>query len=206
MQELNHSINDSESEVEPTSLAGAIEALLFVSPAALSVSQLASILDVSSREVNRSIDILDNQYKDPSEFRGIRLQRHSGRVELTTAPEAAKWIERLLGYEISVHLSKAALETLAIIAYKQPTTRPQIDEIRGVNSDGVIRNLLAKGLIYEIGRASTPGRPFLFSTSAEFLQYFGLSSLNDLPPLELDEINQGQEISEHNQLQDIENG
>ena len=95
-------------------------------------------------------------------------------------------VERLLGLEASSHLSRAALETLAIVMYKQPITRPQIDSIRGVNSDGVIKSLLQKGLVQEIGRAEAPGRPILYSTTTEFLQYFGLNSLADLPPLNLD--------------------
>ena len=89
-----------------------------------------------------------------------------------------------LGLERSSRLSRAALETLAIIAYKEPVTRPQIDSIRGVNSDGVIKNLLNKGLIQEVGRADAPGRPILYSVTSDFLQHFGLNSLEDLPPLE----------------------
>ena len=104
-------------------------------------------------------------------------------MQLTTAPQLAELIERFLGLESITHLSRAALETLAIIAYQQPVTRPQIDSIRGVNSDSMIKSLLNKGLILEMGRADGPGRPILYATSPEFLQHFGLNSILEMPPL-----------------------
>jgi segregation and condensation protein B len=107
---------------------------------------------------------------------------------LTSAPEAAEAIETFLGLEATSRLSGAALEALAIIAYQQPVTRPQVDAIRGVNSDGVMKNLLHKGLIQEVGRAEGPGRPILYSTTPEFLGHFGLASLDDLPPLNMEEL------------------
>jgi len=115
--------------------------------------------------------------------RGLRLQRHGGRFQLTTAPELAELVERFLGLEATTHLSRAALETLAIIAYQQPVTRPQIDSIRGVNSDSMMKSLLTKGLVLESGRADGPGRPILYSTTPEFLQHFGLNSILEMPPL-----------------------
>jgi segregation and condensation protein B len=112
-------------------------------------------------------------------------------VQLTTAPEIANQVEAFLGLEATAHLSRAALEALAIIAYQQPVTRPQIDSIRGVNSDGVMKSLLAKGLLQEVGRAEGPGRPILYGTTPEFLQHFGLGSLGELPPLILPEPEEG---------------
>jgi segregation and condensation protein B len=106
---------------------------------------------------------------------------------MTTAPEAAPLIERFLGLEASSRLSRAAMETLAIIAYQQPTTRPEIDSIRGVNSDGVLKSLLSKGLIQEAGRAERPGRPILYVSTPDFLQHFGLRSLLELPVLAQEE-------------------
>lgn len=111
------------------------------------------------------------------------MQRNAGRVQLTTAPELAPLIELFLGLEATTHLSRAALETLAIIAYQQPCTRPQVDSLRGVNSDAMLKSLLSKGLVQESGRTDGPGRPILYSTSPEFLQHFGLSSIIELPPL-----------------------
>ena len=169
-------------------LSALIEALLFVAPGAVTPAQMAAVLDLPVSEVERGLVDLESEYNTRGAERGIRLQRHRGRVQLTSAPGVASLIEKLLGLELSSRLSRAALEVLAIVIYRQPITRPKIDAIRGVNSDGVIKNLLAKGLIQEIGRAEAPGRPILYSTTSECLQYFGLSSLSELPPLELDEI------------------
>ncbi len=123
--------------------------------------------------------------RDLQNGRGIRLQRHEGRFQLTTAPEMAEEIEKYLGLEATARLSRAALETLAIIAYRQPITRPGVDAIRGVNSDGVLKSLLSKGLIQEMGRTEGPGRPILYGSTQDFLQHFGIDSLDDLPPFEL---------------------
>jgi segregation and condensation protein B len=145
----------------------------------LSLSSKIAALDVTASVVERGLNELDESLLT----RGLRLQRHAGRVQLTTAPELAPLIEHFLGLEATTHLSRAALETLAIIAYQQPCTRPQVDSIRGVNSDGMMKSLLSKGLIQEAGRTDGPGRPILYSTSPEFLQHFGLSSIIELPPL-----------------------
>lgn len=172
----------SELEKMPgLTLEAQIEALLFVAIEPVTPVQIATALETTTPDVNRALDDLDASLRT----RGLRLQRFSGRVQLTTAPETAEAIERFLGLEATSHLSRAALETLAIIAYKQPVTRPQVDSVRGVNSDGVMRSLLSKGLIQEGGRAEGPGRPILYSTTPEFLQHFGLNSLMELPPLEL---------------------
>jgi segregation and condensation protein B len=165
------------------SLAARLEALLFVAPGAVPPAQLAEALELPVKEIEQGLEALEQRYlSDPGEH-GLRLQRHGGRVQLTTVPQAAAWVERFLGLEASSRLSRAALEALAIIAYQQPVTRPQIDAVRGVNSDGVLKSLLSKGLVQEVGRADAPGRPILYSTTAEFLQHFGLNSLGELPPL-----------------------
>ena len=177
-----------------TDLLARLEALLFVAPGAVSAPQLAAVLEISIGEVQQALVELEEDYKRNPMIRGVRLQRHMGRVQLTSAPEAAPWIERFLGLEATSRLSRAGLEALAIIAYQQPVTRPQVDAIRGVNSDGVMKSLLSKGLIQEVGRAEAPGRPILYSTTPEFLQYFGLNSLEELPPLVIEEI--GQEPSD----------
>ena len=166
------------------SLSEKIEALLFVAPGSVSVNQLATALGVPNRDVERGLKELEESYQ----FRGVRLQRHGGQIQMTSAPEAAEVIETFLGLEATSRLSSAALEALAIISYQQPVTRPQVDAIRGVNSDGVIKNLLHKGLIQEVGRSEGPGRPILYSTTPDFLGHFGLSSLEELPPLNLDEL------------------
>ncbi|MCC7117360.1 MAG: SMC-Scp complex subunit ScpB [Anaerolineales bacterium] len=190
MSELQ-SIPAPESAIE-LSLAAKLEAMLFVSAEPVALAQLAAALEVSSSVVEKGLKELEEALVK----RGLRLQRNAGRVQMTTAPEGASLVEKFLGLEAVTHLSRAALETLAIIAYQQPCTRPHVDSVRGVNSDGMMKSLLSKGLIQEAGRAEGPGRPILYSTSPEFLQHFGLSSIIELPPLVL----QTEVESEHNEL------
>jgi segregation and condensation protein B len=173
--------DDSFSDNDYNLLA-IIEALLFVAPGSTSPAQLAAALSVPVQVVEDGLVELEKQYQQG----GLRLQRHQGRFQLTTAPETAPWVERFLGLEAAAKLSRAALESLAIIAYQQPVTRPEIDAVRGVNSDGVLKSLLSKGLILEMGRAERPGRPILYGTTSDFLRHFGLSSLEELPPLSME--------------------
>jgi len=187
----SQSTSATNSNMELT-LAAKIEAMLFVSAEPVPVNQLATALDVTVSVVERGLKELDETLLT----RGLRLQRNAGRVQLTTAPELAQLVELFLGLEATTHLSRAALETLAIIAYQQPCTRPQVDSIRGVNSDAMMKSLLSKGLVQESGRTDGPGRPILYSTTPEFLQHFGLSSIIELPPLAAPV----EEDSEHNVL------
>lgn len=175
------------SESKPSvslSLIAQLEALLFVAAEPVSAAQLAAALDLSVPEVEAGLRDLASSL----DGRGLRLLQHGGQVQLTSAPQAAELIERFLGLEATSRLSRAALETLSIIAYQQPVTRPQIEAVRGVSSDGVLRSLLSKGLVQEAGRAEGPGRPILYCTTPDFLRYFGLSSLAELPPLDLPEL------------------
>lgn len=169
---------------EQFNLSARIEALLFVASGAVTPAQLSIALETPTNQIEAALTQLEEEYKKNADKRGLRIQRHQGKIQLTTAKEASPWIERFLGLEAAARLSRAALETLAIIAYQEPVTRPYIDSIRGVNSDGVLKSLLSKGLIQEIGRAEAPGRPILYSTTPDFLQHFGLNSLAELPPLE----------------------
>jgi len=164
---------------EPLGLESLVESLLFVAEGPVPVSRLAEALDVTPREVEAALGQLAETYLR----RGLSLQWSRDKVQLTTASAAADRVQRFLGLAATTPLSRAALETLAIIAYQQPVTRPQIESIRGVNSDGVIKNLLSKGIIEETGRTDGPGRPVLYATTPEFLQFFGLTSLAELPPL-----------------------
>ncbi len=176
-------MSESVQNTPPTNIEAAIEAVLFVASAPVSLAQLSEATGRSSQEIEQGIKALETHYQ--SQGRGLRIQKHEGKYQLTTAPELAPLVEQYLGLEATARLSRAALETLAIIAYRQPITRPGIDAIRGVNSDGVLKSLLIKGLIQEMGRADTPGRPILYAVSSDFLQLFGLNSLEDLPPFEL---------------------
>ncbi|MEX1248285.1 MAG: SMC-Scp complex subunit ScpB [Anaerolineales bacterium] len=175
------SMNDSKEEL---SLVAKLEALLFVAPATVSIKQLAEALAASPREVEKALENLEGGFAE----RGIRLQRNKGELRLTSAPQTGDLVERFLDLEATTRLSHAALECLAIVAYQQPVTRPHIDQVRGVNSDSAMRSLLTHGLIEETGRAETVGRPIMYTTTPEFLQHFGLSKLEELPPLNLDHL------------------
>ena len=157
-----------------------LEALLFAAPQPLRLETLAEAADLSLEEAESALATLETRFTAT----GLRLQRSKNRLQIVSAPEAAPHVEKLLGLEVHLRLSQAALETLAIVGYAQPITRPQIEAIRGVSSDSVLRTLLNAGLIEEIGRAETVGRPILYGTTFEFLQQFGLQKPEDLPPLE----------------------
>jgi segregation and condensation protein B len=157
-----------------------IEALLFVAPQPLTPESLAEVTGLSPDETETALSSLETRLAAS----GLRVQRSKKRLQIVSAPEAAPFVEKLLGLEVNLHLSQAAMETLAIVGYAQPVTRPQIEAIRGVNSDSVLRTLLAAGLIEEVGRAESVGRPILYGTTFEFLQQFGLQKPEDLPPLE----------------------
>jgi segregation and condensation protein B len=184
---LDYSTDDVELK-EDVAIAGGsilsvdaqVESLLFVADGPVSVGRLAEALEVTVGQVERALADLTVAYTG----RGLCLQRIGNRVQLTTTPEAAPYVERFLGLEARTRLSRAALETLAIVVYRQPITRPEIESIRGVSSDSVLRTLLSVGLVEEIGRAPTVGRPILYGSTFEFLQHFGLSSLEELPPLD----------------------
>lgn len=179
-------MSDNITHKDNLNLLAKLEALLFVATGAVTMGQLASALDTTTRQIEIGLDELERQYNQNPNNHGLRLQRFRSRIQLTTAPELATIIERYLDLDAFSRLSKAALETLAIVAYQQPVSRPEVDSIRGVNSDSVLKTLLSKGLIEEVGRAERPGRPILYSTTTDFLQYFGLNSLDELPPLNLE--------------------
>ena len=173
--------HDPTNSLNPTTKA--LEALLFAAPGLSSVEQLSQALNVSKSEVEQSLEALSAHL---TLEHGLRLQKIRDQYQLITAPEHAEMIEKFLGLEVTSRLTQAALEVLAIVAYKQPTTRPEIDSIRGVNSDGVVKSLLAKGLIEELGRSEAIGRPILYGVTNEFFQHFGLESLDQLPTVDLE--------------------
>jgi len=162
-------------------LPALLESLLFVAPSPAPIARLAQTLGVTTEAVEAGLARLSEVYRE--EGRGLRLQRKGDRAHLTSAPEAAAYIERFLGVDLSAKLSQAALETLAVIAYRQPLTRAGIEAIRGVSCDGVLRTLIARELVESVGRLEQAGRPILYGTTIQFLQYFGLESLERLPAL-----------------------
>jgi len=161
-------------------LKSILESLLFVADHPVTVESLASALQADVQQVEAALEMLGTECRE----RGIRLQRKGDRVQLVTAPEAAQAVEAFLGLEVSNRLSAAALETLSIVAYRQPITRAQIEAIRGVDSSSVLRSLVRRGLLREVERAETAGRPILFGTTFEFLRQFGLESERALPDWE----------------------
>jgi len=173
-------LNDTKNQQE---VVKRIEALLFAAPGLTSVDQLAQATKLKKKEIETALVTLRARYSD---LHGIRLQEVNSQFQLVTAPEYATDIEAFLGLEVTSRLTQAALEALAIIAYKQPTTRPEIDSIRGVNSDGVVKSLLSKGLIEELGRSEAPGRPILYGVTPDFLQHFGLEGLDQLPDIDFE--------------------
>jgi segregation and condensation protein B len=159
----------------------ALEALLFVAERPLTRREIAALAGTDRETVDARLGDLEVALR----ARGIRLLVDGDRVELATAPEAGALVARYVGAD-AVRLSPASLETLAIVAYRQPVTRAAIERIRGVDSDYTVRTLLHRRLVVELGRSDAPGRPYLYGTGFEFLERFGLSSLEELPALDVD--------------------
>ncbi|HEX8597772.1 MAG TPA: SMC-Scp complex subunit ScpB [Chloroflexia bacterium] len=160
-------------------MAAALEALLFIAPEPVPISDLRRALQVRQPTLERVIEFLGKSLSEGK--RGLRLQRHNDMLRLVTAPETALYIEKLKGAQATQRLSDAALETLALIAYTQPTTRPQIEAIRGVDCSGVVNTLMQRGLVVEVGRLESVGHPILYGTTLAFLQHFGLERPDQLP-------------------------
>lgn len=182
-QELTYDLEPEEDAVGGESLtdevlAGHLAALLFAADEPLTLSELARLLEVRRsviERVSRQVAV-----QPPT---GLMLQRHEDRLQLVTAPASARYIRRLRGLEEQTRLSRAALEVLAVVAYRQPVTRAEIEAIRGVNGDRALGSLLTRSLIVEVGRREMVGRPVLFGTTIDFLEHLGLRSVGDLPPV-----------------------
>lgn len=163
-----------------------LEGLLFVvGDEGLSIEQAKEVLEIKDEELANLIVDLENDYNRPE--RGIHIELLGNDLKLTTKKEHKEYYQKLLEDNTSDVLSQAALETLAIVAYNEPITRIQVDEIRGVNSGHIIRKLVAKNLIQEVGKSDLPGKPILYGTTKDFLDYFGLASKEELPQLTLTE-------------------
>ncbi len=173
-------MNDTNNAIAPQpDLKTLVEAFILVSDGPVSFETLAQALAQDATTIDFVVAELENEYAT----RGIRLQKMRDRVQFVSAPEVSEQVQKYLGLDTAPRLSPAALETLAIVAYRQPITRPQIEAIRGVNCDGVVHTLLARSLIEAVGELETVGHPTLYGTTFDFLQYFGLTSLEQLPPL-----------------------
>lgn len=159
-----------------------VEAFVLVSDGPVSRENLARALEQDETVIEAILAEIEQDYST----RGVRLQRMRDRAQFVSAPEVSEQVQKYLGLDTAPRLSPASLETLAIIAYRQPVTRPQIEGIRGVNCDGVVHTLLARNLIEPVGELDTVGHPTLYATTFDFLHYFGLTSLDQLPPLPQD--------------------
>jgi len=162
-------------------LMAVLEGLLFVASEPVALQHLAEVVGSSIQDVDAGLAKLAAAFEAGA--RGVRLQRKNDSVQITSAPAVSPFIERFLGLDLSTRLSPAAMEALAVIAYRQPLTRGEVEAIRGVNCDGVLRTLISRGLVEPVGRLEQAGRPFLYGTTFQFLEYFGLPGLEALPPL-----------------------
>jgi len=177
-----------------------IEALLFASEKPLTMEQVKGVLDnLDTVEIRKVLEELKQEFEQSN--RGIRIIEIAGGFQMITASDFAPFLKKLFKERRVERLSKPALETLAIIAYKQPVTKLEIESIRNVMVDGVIKNLLDKSLVRIAGRKKAPGRPYVFGTTKQFLEYFGLKSLEDLPKME-----EFSDLVAKNEMQNLEVG
>ena len=156
-----------------------LQAILFVAPGPVTIEELATATNAPAEDVNHELEILAAAFQDS----GIRLSQLDGQYRLVSAPEAAAAVRNFLQDQANSDLSRPALETLAIVAYRGPLTKTALETIRGVASETMLRNLLSRGLIMEAGKSPEPGRPQLYAVSHGFLSHFGLTSTGELPPL-----------------------
>lgn len=173
-------MTDAEAAVHPEVY---LEALLFIAERPLTTAEMGELAGIPRLQAEAALAALGERLEE--DRRGIRLQRHDDAWQLVTAPEAGTRLAAYASREEG-RLSPAALEALAVVAYRQPCTRADVERVRGVDSDYVIRSLMHRRLVVEVGRRDTPGRPVLFGTTFTFLERFGLTSLDDLPPLSSD--------------------
>lgn len=173
------SVESRISDILENDFSVAVEALLFASPEPLEDRDIARVVGCNKRDIPSVIEQLNQQYQGWD--RSFRIENFGGRYRIYTLPRFDTYISRLAEIPRPARLSKAALEVLSIVAYRQPTSKAEIERLRGVNPDGVLRTLLEKGLIEICGRSDGPGRPLLYGTTREFLDFFGISNLSELP-------------------------
>jgi len=167
--------------MEDRSKMSVVEALLFISGEPMPASSIKDVLELPESEIKGAMDALIAEYKERNA--GLLIVEIANGYQMVTNPAYADWVRKYRKTHISSRLSLPALETMAIIAYKQPISRAEIEQLRSVSSDSALRTLMEKRLIKIMGRKEVPGRPFLYGTSREFLQYFGLKDLSELPIL-----------------------
>ena len=172
-----------DSSLSPSEVKPILEAVLFAASEPISLKQFSQLFDdVSSQQIRHLLVKLRDEYQDTNH--GFQLIEIANAFQVCTRPEYHPWVEKFHTHQVRVKLSPSALEALAIVSYKQPVTRGEVEEIRGVNSDSVLNSLIEKGLVRIAGRKPGPGRSLLFATTDKFLQQFGLKNLSELPSME----------------------
>ena len=179
---MEQTTQERENRLEPAERVGIVEAILFVTGNAVEKKEICRAMDITGAQLEETLDALESGYD--FERRGLRLLRFGEHVQLATRPDYAPYVEKLLQPVQKQSLSQAVMETLAVIAYKQPVTKAEIEQIRGVKCDYSVQSLVSKGLIAEVGRRETLGRPILYGTTDAFLRHFCLSSLSELPEID----------------------
>ena len=178
-----HSPDNQNPDLNPDEIKSILEAVLFAVSEPISLQQFSLMLNgLSTRQIHQVLKQLRDEYRNTN--RSFELIEIANGFQICTQPKYHSWIEKFYTRQVRVKLSPAALETLTIVAYKQPVTRSEMEEIRGVNSDSVLNSLIEKGLVRIAGRKPGPGRSLLFATTDEFLQLFGLKDLAELPSME----------------------
>ena len=177
---------EAPQRLELTERVGIVEAILFVTGNAVEKKDICRAMGITEPELDETLDALESGYD--FERRGLRLLRFGAHVQLATRPDYAPYVEKLLQPVQKQSLSQAVMETLAVIAYKQPVTKAEIEQIRGVKCDYSVQSLVSKGLIAEVGRKETLGRPILYGTTDAFLRHFCLSSLAELPEIDFSKL------------------
>ena len=178
--------NDEKPKLDSAERVGIVEAILFVSGNAVEKKEICRAMDISDEELEETLDALESGYD--FDRRGLRLLRYGAHIQLATRPDYAPYVEKLLQPVQKQSLSQAIMETLAVIAYRQPVTKAEIELVRGVKCDYSVQSLQAKGLIEEVGRKEALGRPILYGTTDAFLRHFCISSLSELPQIDFTQL------------------
>ena len=177
---------DGKTRLEPKECVGIVEAILFVTGDAVEKKEICRALEITEGELEETLDALESGYD--FDRRGLRLLRFGAHVQLATRPDYAPYVEKLLQPVQKQSLSQAVMETLAVIAYRQPVTKAEIELVRGVKCDYSVQSLVSKGLIEEVGRKETLGRPILYGTTDAFLRHFCISSVSELPQIDFSKL------------------
>lgn len=195
-------LDEQKPKLEFKERVGVVEAILFVTGNAVEKKEICRAMDITEGELEETLDALESGYD--FDLRGLRLLRFGAHVQLATRPDYAPYVEKLLQPVQKQSLSQAVMETLAVIAYRQPVTKAEIEQVRGVKCDYSVQSLVTRGLIEEVGRKEALGRPILYGTTDAFLRHFCISSLSELPEIDfsklaakLEAANGGEELPEH---------